>query len=80
MVERKERDVIVAEHNGQVFRFNDLVHVLEGTGPGVPKKKTELMKAWFKGVDATQDKFICRPVIGYTRVPFLDFRKERCTS
>ena len=50
MVERKDRGLIVAEHNGQVFRFNDLVHVLEGTGPGVPGKKTELLKAWFKGV------------------------------
>ncbi len=38
-------------------------------------KKTELMKAWFKGVDVTQDKFICRPVIGYTRGPFPRFSK-----
>jgi hypothetical protein len=39
MVERKERGAIVGEHNGQVFRFNDRVHVLEGTGHGVPEKK-----------------------------------------
>ena len=49
--------------------------MLEETGPGVPKKKTELIKAWFKGVDAKQDKFICRPVIGYTRGPFPRFSK-----
>jgi hypothetical protein len=55
MGERKERGLIVAEHNGQVFRFNDLVHVLEGTGHGVPEKKTELVKAWFKGYDAKED-------------------------
>ncbi len=67
----------MAEHNGQVFRFNDLVHVLEGTGPGVPGEKTELMKAWFKGVDVTQDKSICRPVIGYTYTGSLSSIFER---
>ncbi len=75
MRERKERGSIVAEYNGQVFRFNELVHVLEGTGQGVPEKKTELMKAWLKGFDAKEDKFICRPVVGYSRGSFPRFSK-----
>ena len=48
MTERKEGQ-IVAEHNGQRFRFNELVHVWEGTTPGLRPKKTEFIKAWFKG-------------------------------
>ncbi len=34
MTECKEGP-IVAEHNGQSFRFNELVHVWEGTTPGL---------------------------------------------
>ena len=34
-------DQIVAEHNGQVFRFNEVVHVFEGTAPGIRGRKTE---------------------------------------
>jgi hypothetical protein len=30
----------------------------------------------FKGVDAKSNKFICRPVIGYSRGPFPRFSKE----
>jgi hypothetical protein len=40
-----ERNV-VAEYNGQTFRFNELVHVCEGTAPGVRPEKTEFLKAW----------------------------------
>jgi hypothetical protein len=54
----------VAWHNGQAFRFHEVVHVWEGTTPGVRPKKTELIKAWFKGVDTQKDKFICWPVVG----------------
>jgi hypothetical protein len=66
----------VAWHNGQAFRFNEVVHVWEGTTPGVRPKKTELIKAWFKGVDTQKDKFICRPVVGHSGGPFPCFEKE----
>jgi hypothetical protein len=36
---------IVAELNGQSFRFNELVHVWEGTTPGLKAKKTKFIKA-----------------------------------
>jgi hypothetical protein len=75
MVERMERGPILAAHNGQEFRFNDVVHIFEGTAPGVRAEKTEFTKAWFKGVDEKSDKFICRPVIGYSRGPFPRFSK-----
>ncbi len=75
MVECQERSQILATHNGQTFRFNELVHIFEGTTPGVRAEKTEFMKAWFKGVGVKSDKFICRPVIGYSRGPFPRFSK-----
>ena len=75
MVDRQDSSQILATHNGQAFRFNELVHIFEGTGPGVRAGKTEFMKAWFKGVDVKSDKFICRPVIGYSRGPFPRFSK-----
>jgi hypothetical protein len=75
MVDRQDSSQILATHNGQSFRFNELVHIFEGTGPGVRAGKTEFMKAWFKGVDLKSDKFICRPVIGYSRGPFPRFLK-----
>ena len=76
MVERQDITQVLATHNGQAFRFNELVHIFEGTAPGVRAGKTEFMKAWFKGVDVTADKFICRPVIGYSRGPFPRFSKS----
>ncbi len=54
MGDRKEANQIVAVHNGQVFRFNEVVHIFEGTAPGIPGKKSEFTKAWFKGVDRTK--------------------------
>jgi hypothetical protein len=66
---------IVAELNGQSFRFNELVHVWEGTTPGLKAKKTEFIKAWFKGLDVEKDKFICRPVVGYSGGPYPRFSK-----
>jgi hypothetical protein len=75
MVERQDSSQILATHNGQAFRFNELVHIFEGTAPGVRAGKTEFMKAWFKGVDVKSDKFVCRPVIGYSRGPFPRFSK-----
>ena len=77
MGDRKEANQIVAVHNGQVFRFNEVVHIFEGTAPGVPGKKTEFTKAWFKGVDRTkaEERFICRPVIGHNGGPFPRFSK-----
>jgi hypothetical protein len=76
MVECQDSTEVLATHNGQAFRFNELVHIFEGTAPGVRAGKTEFMKAWFKGVDVTADKFICRPVIGYSRGPFPRFSKS----
>jgi hypothetical protein len=37
---------VVAEFNGQTFRFDELVHICEGTAPGVRPEKTEFLKAW----------------------------------
>jgi hypothetical protein len=37
---------IVGEYNGQTFRFNELVHIFEGTAQGVRAEKTEFLKAW----------------------------------
>ncbi len=75
----KEVDSIVAVHNGQSFRFrlNEVVHVFEGTTSGLKGKKTEFIKAWFKGVDKTKDeeRFICRPVVGHSGGPFPRFSK-----
>ena len=77
MGDLKEVDNIVAVHNGQSFRFNEVVHVFEGTTPGLKGKKTEFIKAWFKGVDKTKDeeRFICRPVVGHSGGPFPRFSK-----
>ena len=44
MTERKEGQIF-AEHNWQYFLFNELVHVWEGTTPGLQPKKTECIKA-----------------------------------
>jgi hypothetical protein len=66
---------MTAWHNGQSFRFNEVVHVWEGTTPGVRPEKTELIKAWFKGVDTQKDKFICRPVVGHSGGPLPRFEK-----
>ncbi len=41
---------LLAEYNGQKFNYNDLVDVIMGTGPGVVGKKSEPIKARFKGV------------------------------
>jgi hypothetical protein len=45
MVERQDSSQILATHNGQSFRFNEVVHIFEGTAPGVRALKTEFMKA-----------------------------------
>jgi hypothetical protein len=74
MEERKEGKS-VAIHNGISFSFNELVHVWEETTPGLRPKKTEFIKAWFKGVDTEKDKFICRPVVGHSGGPFPRFAK-----
>jgi hypothetical protein len=69
----KEVNQIVVVHNGQAFRFNEVVHIFEETAPGIPGKKTKFMKAWFKGVDNTkadEERFICRPVVGHSGGPF----------
>ena len=70
-------DQIVAVHNGQVFHFNEVVHVFEGTAPGIRARKTEFFKAWFKGVDKSkeEERFICRPVVGHSGGPFPRFSK-----
>jgi hypothetical protein len=67
MGELKQVHNIVAVHNGQSFRLNEVVHVFEGTTPGLKGRKTEFIKAWFKGVDRTkeEERLICRPVVGH---------------
>jgi hypothetical protein len=59
----------LAEYNGQKFKFNDLVDVIVGTGPGVVGKKCEPVKARFKGVVETirGPEFLCRPLVGSAR-------------
>jgi hypothetical protein len=76
----KEGSQIVAVHNGQVFRFNEVVHIFEGTAPGIPAKKTEFTKAWFKCVDKTKvkERFICRPVVGHSGGPVSRYSKGAC--
>jgi hypothetical protein len=44
---------ILAEYNGQKFKYNDLVDVIMRTAHGVVGKKCEPLKARFKGVVET---------------------------
>jgi hypothetical protein len=59
----------LAEYNGQRFKYNDLVDVIVGTGPGVVGKKCDPVKARFKGVVETTrgPEFLCRPLVGSSR-------------
>ena len=61
----------MAEYNGQKFKYNDLVDVIVGTGPGVVGKKCDPVKARFKGVVETTrgSEFLCRPLVGSSRGP-----------
>ena len=61
-------------HRGVSFKMNEVVNIVAGTAAGVPGKKTEAMRAWFKGED--KGTFICRPVIGGVRVPLPRFAKD----
>jgi hypothetical protein len=38
---------VVGEYKGQTFRFNEVVHIFEGTHKGVRAEKTEFLKAWY---------------------------------
>ncbi len=38
-------------------------------------KKTEFIKAWFKGVDTEKDQLICQPVVGHSGGPFRGLQK-----
>jgi hypothetical protein len=60
---------LLAEYNGQKFKYNDLVDVIMGTGHGVVGKKCEPLKARFKGVVETVrgPEFLCRPLVGSSR-------------
>ncbi len=40
--------VVLAEHKGQTFKKDDLVHIFVGTEAGVRAKKTEPLQAKFK--------------------------------
>ncbi len=77
MGELKQVHNIVAVHNGQSFCLNEVVHVFEGITPELKGRKTEFIKAWFKGVDKTKDeeRFICRPVVGHSGGPYPRFSK-----
>ena len=61
-------------HRGVSFKMNEVVNIVAGTAAGVPGKKTEAMRAWFKGDD--KGTFICRPVIGGGRGPLPRFAKD----
>jgi hypothetical protein len=59
----------LAEYNGQKFKYNDLVDVIVGTEHGVVGKKSEPLKARFKGVVETDrgPEFLCRPLVESSR-------------
>jgi hypothetical protein len=69
---------LLPEHNGQKFKYNDLVDVIMGTGHGVVGKKCEPLKARFKGVVDTVrgPKFLCRPLVGSSRGPCPQFPRH----
>ncbi len=60
---------LLAEYNGQKFKYNDLVDIIMGTGHGVVGKKCEPLKARFKGVVETErgPEFLCRLLVGSSR-------------
>ena len=62
---------VLAEFNGQKFKHNDLVDIIMGTGHGVVGKKSDPLKARFKGVVDTVrgPEFLCRPLVGSSRGP-----------
>ena len=69
---------LLAEYKGQKFKYNDLVDVIVGTGVGVPGKKTEPVKARFKGEVMTVRglEFECRPLVGSERGPCPQFARD----
>ncbi len=79
MADRTKEDKIVVEHNGHMFRFNEVVHAFEGMAPGLPGKKTEFTKAWFKGVDKRKEKIGLSAGLSWdiAEGPFRDFLKGR---
>ena len=68
----------LAEYNGQKFKYDDLVDVIMGTGHGVVGKKSEPLKARFKGVVETVrgPEFLCRPLVGCARGPCPQFPRH----
>ena len=60
-------------YRGVTFKLNEIVNIVAGTAAGTRGKKTEAIRAWFKGED--KGKFICRPVIGGGRGPLPRFDK-----
>ena len=70
--------VLLAKYKGQKFKYNDLVDVIVGTGVGVPGKKTEPIKARFKGEVMTVRglEFECRPLVGSERGPCPQFARD----
>jgi hypothetical protein len=70
--------VLLVEYKGQKFKYNDLVDVIVGTGVGVPGKKTEPIKARFKGEVMTVRglEFECRPLASSERGPFPQFPRD----
>ncbi len=55
-----------------------MVDVIVGTGVGVPGKKTEPIKARFKGEVMTERglEFECRPLVGSERGPCPQFSRD----
>ncbi len=67
-------DGVLANYNGMKFRVNDVVDVIVGNRVGVRGKKTEPIKARFKGVVETVRgvEFLCRPLVGSGKGRCLD--------
>ena len=61
-------------YRGVTFKMDEIVNIVAGTAAGTRAKKTEAIRAWFKGED--KGKFICRPVIGGGRGPLPHFDKD----
>jgi hypothetical protein len=70
--------VLLVEYKVQKFKYNDLADVIVGTGVGVPGKKTEPIKARFKGEVMTVRglEFECKPLVGSKRGPCPQFPRD----
>ena len=61
-------------YRGVTFKLNEIVNIVGGTAAGTRGRRSEAIRAWFKGEDKGQ--FICRPVIGGGRGSLPRFEKD----